>query len=218
MVTIFDIGLYNLKHYITMEFIGGGTLSSWVEMEGRLPLAEALRVFAECSRGLQAAHHVGIVHRDIKPGNILMNERHEVKIVDFGLAKLAKGREDGDEKSLLSVGAGTPGYMAPEQARGGDVLPRADIYALGMTLFYMLVGAPPHRIAKRTGALPIITYQLEGNLPSIQEFRSDVPDCVEQLYRYCTALDVESRYQSVESYLSAVEEWLVSMNTPAAVG
>ncbi|MBX7244464.1 MAG: protein kinase [Candidatus Sumerlaeaceae bacterium] len=210
VVTLYDIGLMDMKHYITMELIRGGTLTDLVAVEKRLTIGEAVRIFIEVARGLHIAHEQGIVHRDIKPGNILLNERRLVKIVDFGLAKLHKGAE-GAEEATMFVGSGTPGYMAPEQIRGEESLPRADIYALGVMLFTMLIGEPPHKHAGRSGPMKILAYQLDGDLPSIRKARGEVPEYIEQLYRYCTALDPEERYQSVDAFLPSVEEWYQSV-------
>ncbi len=210
VVVVYDIGLMDMQHYITMELITGGTLDDWIKKEGKLPLAEALRVFAETARGLQVAHEAGIVHRDIKPGNILVTERRETKIVDFGLAKLQPAPGEGEHKTLFA-GSGTPGYMAPEQIRGEESLPRADIYALGITLFHSLTGQAPYQVAGKKGNMQVLAFQLEGNLPSLKESCPDVPDFVEQLYRHCTRVEPERRYQAVASFLPSVEKWLAAL-------
>ena len=206
VVSIYDMGMMDFKHYITMELVKGGSLSRWVEEEKGLPIKEALRVFLEMGRGLQLAHENGIVHRDIKPTNVLLNEKKEVKIVDFGLAKLSQKEEEGGDKTIFKA-SGTPGYMAPEQIRGEESQPRADIYALGITLFYMLVGKPPHVVAKRSGQFEILSFQLEGKLPSLKANRPDIPGPIEQVYEYCTIAKAEDRYQTVDLFLPIVEQW-----------
>jgi serine/threonine-protein kinase len=216
IVVLYDIGLMDLKHYITMELVRGGSLEKWIEHEGKLPLQTALRLFVEMARALQMAHDAGVVHRDIKPGNILLNERREVKIVDFGLAKLHQAADEGHEvegKTIFSA-AGTPGYMAPEQIRGEESRPRADVYALGVVLFYMLAGVPPHRAAGKAGNMKILSFQLDGKLPSLKEHAPAIPDHIEQLYRYCTALNPEERYQGIDAFLPAAEEWLAAAAAP----
>ena len=206
-MTIFDVGLMDYKHYIAMELVKGGTLVDYLYSRRVLPLVEGLRIFMEMSRGLKAAHEAGVVHRDVKPGNILFDENHQVRIVDFGLAKFSKKSQHNEDSETLFKSAGTPGYMAPEQIRSEEVLPRSDIYSLGIALFYMLVGSPPHRMAKRGNTYDIIDLQLNGQLPSLKEHCPEVPDGIEQLYRYCTMTDPDQRYQSIETYLPTVEEW-----------
>lgn len=210
VVTIYDVGILDMKHYIAMELIKGGSLIEWVKQEKAFQLKEALRVFIEVARGLQAAHEAGIVHRDIKPGNLLLTEKREAKIVDFGVAMLCRSVAGISEHSFSRL-AGTPGYMAPEQILGEELLPRCDIYALGITLFYMLVGEPPHRICKQSRQHEIFDFTLTGKLPSLKEHRPDIPAAIEQIYRYCTALKPEDRYQSIDAFLPVVEQWYLAL-------
>ena len=215
IVTLFDIGFLDMKHYITMEMVSGGSLEDVVGRDGRMPFGEALRVFAEVARGLRVAHEAGVVHRDIKPGNVLLGARGEVKIVDFGLAQL-RGAAHGADAAPVRAGSGTPGYMAPEQIDGAEPLPSADIYALGVTLFFMLAGRAPHKVAGVAGNHAILTFQLRGQLPSLKQVRPDTPDYVEQLFRYCTDADPARRYQSVDAFLPAAEQWAAALRPPAA--
>lgn len=210
VVTIYDIGVMDLKHYITMEMLRGGPLGDHIAQhpEG-LPVKEALRLFVEIARGLQAAHDAGIVHRDIKPGNLLLTERRELKIVDFGLAKLAAGAGHSGETIFRT--SGTPGYMAPEQIEGEESLPRVDIYALGITLFFMLIGKPPHVFMGKIKPRQIAAFQMAGVLPSLQENRSEVPAAIEEIYRYCTALEPDERYQSIHQFLPVAEQGSASV-------
>ncbi|MBN1517912.1 protein kinase [Candidatus Sumerlaeota bacterium] len=209
VVMIFDIGLIDLRHYIAMELIRGGALDDYVQEKGRLTIKESMRLFIEAARGLQAAHEGGIVHRDIKPGNLLLTQRHEVKIVDFGLAKLARDEDEPGGQTMFKC-AGTPGYMAPEQILGGDLLPRCDIYALGITLFYMLIGQPPNVIVDRRKQHEILEYQLKGELPQLSDIRPETPKAIEKLYHYCTIADPDERYQSISAFLPAAEKWYYS--------
>ncbi|MCX7048579.1 MAG: protein kinase [Candidatus Sumerlaeota bacterium] len=207
VVMIYDIGLMGLRHYIAMELVKGGNLSKLIKDEKQLPIDEALRLFVEIARGLQAAHEAGIVHRDIKPGNILLTDKRQVKIVDFGLAKLSQKGSDLPDKTIMRS-SGTPGYMAPEQIRGEKMLPRADIYALGITLFDMLVGKPPHKLTNITNEFDILKFQIDGILPSLKAARPDVPDALDKLFRFCTAANPEERYQTVDAFLETAEKWL----------
>ena len=210
VVTIFDIGLMEFRHYIAMEMVRGGSLRDLIVKRKKLPLKEALRIGIGIAKALQASHEAGIVHRDIKPGNILFTEKGEVKIVDFGLAKMS--HQSGDEEEVdIYKSAGTPGYMAPEQIRGEELLPRCDIYALGATLFYMLVGVPPYKIANKKDAQDIIDFQLAGELPQLCNSCEEVPEAIEQLYEYCTAVDPEGRYQSINDFLPTMQQWCDSL-------
>lgn len=152
VVQVFDVGVAAGLPYVVMEMIEGATLSSWLEASPRR--RDMLRVLIEAGQGLEAAHAVGLVHRDFKPANVLVGRRGSAKVLDFGLA-----RPDGDSVPALSDGAvvfsgnatltetgiavGTPAYMAPEQHRGERVGTRADVYAFGVTLYEALVGRRP---------------------------------------------------------------------------
>ncbi|MBX7247090.1 MAG: protein kinase [Candidatus Sumerlaeaceae bacterium] len=207
VITIYDVGLLDLQHYIAMELVRGGTLKDWIAHEKSLSLKDAMGVFIEIARGLQAAHEAGIIHRDIKPGNILLTPKRDVKIVDFGLAKLAASPEKDTDQSTIFRGAGTPGYMPPEQFRAEPLGPPCDIYALGITLYQMLIGAPPYATAGLTNRWDIMQFQLTGSQPRISDNRRDVPAAIEQIYENCTAPDPKNRFQSVEQILPAAEQW-----------
>ena len=147
------------RAYFVMEFLVGETLFARLA-QGRLSLAEALRVLDQLARGLEAAHSQGVIHRDLKPENIFLvhlpGEAPAVKLVDFGLLKLAPDRNDSDlraERTQSGVAMGTPMYMSPEQMRGPDVDPRTDIYALGCVAYELLLGVPPFPHAKAVPAL-----------------------------------------------------------------
>lgn len=204
VVTIYDIGLIDMRHYIAMEFVDGGSLGRLIRSGESISLKEALRIFIEISRGLQTAHEAGIVHRDIKPENVLLNEKRQVKLSDFGLAKIRRKSVAQREKTTFEI-SGTPGFMAPEQVTGEDPHPRFDIYALGITLFTMLVGKPPHEIVNKTGFFDIVQFQASGDMPPLRRFRPTTPEAVEQVYQYCTVPNPDHRYQSIDAFLPAVE-------------
>ncbi|MFW6303869.1 MAG: protein kinase domain-containing protein, partial [Candidatus Sumerlaeota bacterium] len=207
VVMIYDIGLMDKRHYIAMELVKGGSLSGLVKQEKTLSLAESMRIFVEMARGLQTAHEAGIVHRDIKPANVLLSDKHQVKIVDFGLAKVAPENETENNETRFRT-SGTPGYMAPEQIQGEPLMPRTDIYALGITLFQMIVGRAPHRVKNLTKEFDILNFQVHGEYPSLKELNPDIPEGIDKLYRYCAAQNPEDRYQSVDAFLPTAEGWL----------
>jgi len=210
VVTIYDIGLMEMQHYIAMEFVDGGSLAGLIKKEKSLSFKEALRLFVEIARGLESAHETGIVHRDIKPENILLTKKNQVKISDFGLAKIRHKSRAAAGKTPYEI-SGTPGFMAPELIRGDEPHPRFDIYALGITLFTMLVGKPPHETARKTSFLDIVDFQKSGEHIPIGRFRLDTPESVEQLYEYCTAPNPDDRYPSVDAFLPAVEKYYATL-------
>lgn len=205
VVTIYDIGLMDLRHYIAMEFVSGGNLGTLIKKEKALPLKEALRLFIEISQALQAAHEAGVVHRDIKPENVLLTDKRQVKLSDFGLAEIKQELGDRREKAMMEI-SGTPGFMAPEQLGGEEAHPRFDIYALGITLFTMIVGKPPHEIANKTSFLDIAEFQESGEQIPLRRIRLNVPEAIEQVYLYCTKAKPDDRYQSIDAFLPTVEQ------------
>jgi uncharacterized protein (TIGR02266 family) len=138
-VQVYDVGQADGYHYIALEFVDGQTLAELLERRGRLPWRAALEICRQAASSLARAHEMGIIHRDIKPENLMLSRRGEVKVTDFGLARL------GGDPSITHHGTilGTPFYMSPEQAEGNEAGTAADIYSLGCTLYHILVGNPP---------------------------------------------------------------------------
>jgi serine/threonine-protein kinase len=149
IVQVFDFGLDEPtgRHYIVMERIRGQSAAEILRDRGILPVSEALAIVSQACRGLDYAHRNGVVHRDIKPGNLLRSEEGTVKVADFGIA-----RTIGDESSITQVGSvlGTAAYLAPEQARGEEAGPRADLYALGVVAYQLLSGRLPYEAQSLT--------------------------------------------------------------------
>lgn len=144
VVQVFTTGTHDDRPYIAMELLEGVDLATLVKERGTMTSVQAARAILDASRGLQAAAQAGLIHRDVKPSNLVLLESGIVKVTDFGLAKPL---EPGAEPALTAMGVvvGTPDYIAPEQARGDPIDERVDIYALGGTLFFLLAGAPPFR-------------------------------------------------------------------------
>src|ERR1700679_183653 len=124
--------------FISMEYVDGGDLDELLLLIGRLPADKALETARKLCAGLAAAHDRGVIHRDLKPQNIMMNKRGEVVIMDFGLAAIAQ------QLSGAEVRNGTPAYMAPEQLKGSEVTARSDIYSLGLALYELFTGKRPY--------------------------------------------------------------------------
>ncbi|MBI3736071.1 SEL1-like repeat protein, partial [Candidatus Sumerlaeota bacterium] len=191
VVTIYNIGQEGATHYIAMEFIRGRVLSDMIKEKGRIELRPALHIARQVADALGAAHRSRIIHRDIKPQNIMVDEGGRVKVMDFGIAKMTEEMAT----SLTRTGdvLGTPAYMSPEQCRGKQLDGRTDIYSLGIVLFQMLAGTLPFK-----GETPVTVIQkiLFEPAPSVLEFNPNVPPSVVRLLDRCLSKEVEDRYPS----------------------
>lgn len=211
IVTAYDADQAGQMHFLVMEYVEGDDLAALVKRAGPLPIASTLEYIRQAANGLQSAHQHGIVHRDVKPANLLLDNQGTVKILDLGLARFCAG--DGSRPmDLTATGTvmGTVDFMAPEQARStkhADA--RADIYSLGCTLFYLLTGKAAY--AGGTLLAKLMAHR-EAPIPSIRAVRPDVPESVEAVFRKMVAKKVEERYQS----MSAVMEDLVRCQTELA--
>lgn len=176
-----DAGQYRNTSYLVMEKIDGVDLTRVFRKLGPLSIPDACQVVAEAARGLAYAHEKGVVHRDVKPSNLIINHQGKVKILDFGLARVQSVVGEVSMQTTVGQLLGTLDYMAPEQADGSDVDARADIYALGATLFKLLGGSPPHG---RSVDVPILEHlnRLAGTeAPRLTEFRDDIPAVLVEL-------------------------------------
>ena len=163
ILTVHDSGEAAGRLWFTMPYVEGETLRQRLAREGQLPLDDALRIAREVADGLDFAHRRGVIHRDVKPENILLNDGHAL-VADFGISRGLAADEPGEALTETGVALGTPAYMSPEQATGQQVDARTDVYALGAVLYEMLAGEPPFTgptpqaiIAKRfhTDAVPL---------------------------------------------------------------
>jgi serine/threonine-protein kinase len=181
---VFDIGEVNGTPYLSMEYVDGEDLASLLTRIGRLPNDKALEIARKLCAGLAAAHDRGVIHRDLKPQNIMINKRGEVLIMDFGLAAVAQ------ELSGTEAHSGTPAYMAPEQLRGTSVTARSDIYSLGLVLYELFTGRKPFD-AKTLQQL--MDMQESAHLPSMTSVAADIDPAVEKVIRRCLAPDSQKR-------------------------
>jgi hypothetical protein len=198
--------------YLVMEYIPGKTLQQRLEETGPLDLADVLRIGAQIARGLAAAHEQGLIHRDIKPANILLESGVEqtVKITDFGLARAA------DDASLSQSGviAGTPLYMAPEQATGEPPDPRADLFSLGSVLYAMASGRPPFRAAT---PLAVLKRVAEDTPRPIRQIIPEVPQWLCDVISRLHAKDPAQRFQSAAEVAALLERFLAHVQQPSLV-
>ncbi|MFI5365282.1 MAG: serine/threonine protein kinase [Candidatus Binatia bacterium] len=183
---------------ICMECFEGLDGKTYVERYGRLPIADFLRVAKTLASALEACHRLKVVHRDLKPHNILINDDRDVKIVDFGISKM------NTMSDLTRTGSvfGTPQYLAPEMFRSSRADPRSDIYALGATCYELLAGRPPFP-ATSLGA--VMTQQLRGEIEPFSSFRDDVPRWLAAVVFKCLRTDPAQRYQSGYELLRDIE-------------
>jgi serine/threonine protein kinase len=189
VVQVYEVAEQPLP-YLAMEFIPGETLQQKLDRVGPLDVPEVLRIGRQIAEGLAAAHATDLIHRDIKPGNVLLEGgQHKIKITDFGLARAA------DDASISQSGiiAGTPMYMAPEQAQGQTLDQRADLFSLGSVLYQMVAGRPPFRA---NGALAVLKRVAEDRPRAIREIIPETPQWLCDIIAKLHAKDPDDRFQS----------------------
>jgi serine/threonine-protein kinase len=197
---LFDSGAAAGFLYYVMPHMAGESLRELLIREGRLPVAEAVRIAREVADALNHAHRHGVIHRDIKPGNILLEDGHAV-VADFGIARAIAG-ESTDVVTETGVSLGTPAYMSPEQAAGGHPIDgRTDIYALGCVLYEMLAGRPPF---VGPNAQAVLAQHLTGPVPPLQARRPEVSHGVELVTLRALAKTPEARYASAADFAAAL--------------
>ena len=196
LVRVFDIDTSGESVFLTMEDLPGGSLKERIA-DGPLPLEEALRVGGEILEGLAALHGLGIVHRDVKPGNVLLTEAGAVKLADFGLAR----RYELDETRATSMDAivGTVEYLSPEQALGRELDGRSDLYSFGVTLFEMLTGGVPFR---RDSAIGTALAHVKDPAPRLRSVRPEAPGWLERFLSRLLEKDPAARYATAEEAAS----------------
>ena len=201
IVNVYDVGEENGIYYIVMELVEGITLKKYIEKKARLSYKEAVSIAIQVSMGIEAAHNNHIIHRDIKPQNIIISKDGKVKVTDFGIAKAATSN------TITSNVMGSVHYTSPEQARGGYSDEKSDIYSLGITMFEMLTGRVPFN-GETTVAIAIKHIQEE--MPSPREYVPEIPVCVEQIVLKCTQKSPDRRYHSMAALIADLKKALMS--------
>lgn len=203
IVNIYDVGSENGIHYIVMEYVEGITLKTYIEKKGQLNYKETLSIAIQVGRGIQAAHAKNIIHRDIKPQNIIISTDGKVKVTDFGIARAVS------EHTIHSDVMGSVHYASPEQARNGYVSNRSDIYSLGIVMYEMVTGRVPFD-GDSTVAVAIQHLQDEMVPPST--YAPNLPISLEKIIQKCTQKSPDRRYDSMESLLIDLRKALLNPN------
>lgn len=201
VVNVYDVGVENGIYYIVMELVEGITLKKYIEKRGRLPYKEAVSIAIQVANGMDAAHKHNIVHRDIKPQNIIISKEGKVKVTDFGIAKVASSATINTSASMGSVH-----YISPEQARGGYSDERSDIYSLGITLFEMLTGTVPF---DGDSAVSVAVQHIQDSIPLPSHLVEGVPVSVDKIVLKCTQKKTDRRYQSAAELIVDLKKSLV---------
>jgi len=222
IVHVYDVGNHGDTYFISMEFVKGDNLGDMVRRDGRLRVDDAAGYVLQAARGLNHAHKRGIIHRDIKPDNLIVNEHGIVKVADLGLAKMrgsadmTHGVASGDQALALAnaspdltqahAAMGTPAYMAPEQARdAAGVDPRADQYSLGCTLYYLCAGRAPY---SGTTVFELISKHLREPLTPLDVHVHSVPPAFSRIVQHMLEKDPAQRYPDLAAVIADLEDYL----------
>ena len=201
IVNVYDVGEEGGIHYIVMELVEGITLKKYIEKKARLSVKETISIAIQVSMGIEAAHNNHIIHRDIKPQNIIISKEGKVKVTDFGIAKAATSN------TITSNVMGSVHYTSPEQARGGYSDEKSDIYSLGITMFEMLTGRVPFN-GDTTVAIAI--KHIQEPLPSPRDYVPEIPVSVEQIVCKCCQKSPDRRYQSMGELIVDLKQSLIN--------
>ena len=187
IVTIYDAGEQDELGYIAMELVEGRSLKEWSRKPNLMELPELVQTLASVADALDYAHQQGIVHRDIKPANIMITKDRQVKVMDFGIAKMASSN-----RTHTDVVLGTPTYMSPEQIAGKKVDGRSDVFSLGIVLFELLTGQPPFTADNLSALLFAITHHPH---PDVQTLRRDLPPMLQEVINRALQKELPQRYR-----------------------
>ncbi len=201
IVNVYDVGCHDGSYYIIMEYVSGITLKSYIERKGRLNYRETLSIAIQVARGIQAAHAKGIIHRDIKPQNIIISTEGKVKVTDFGIARAAS------ENTIHSDVMGSVHYASPEQARNGYVSNRSDIYSLGIVMYEMVTGHVPF---DGDSSVEVAIKHLQDEMVRPSVYAKDLPISLEKIILKCTQKSADRRYESMDALLVDLRRALVN--------
>lgn len=216
IVMAYDADEAEAGHFLVMEFVSGSDLAACVEREGPFPLGRAVDCIIQAARGLAYAHAQDIVHRDVKPHNLLLDQSGVIKVTDLGLARLNHDSDSAAARAELTMAGGVIGtvdYMPPEQALDSTRLDhRADIYSLGCTLHYLLTGRPPYR---GSTIMEILLKHRDGEIPRLSTLRPEVPAQLDELFQRMVAKTPETRVQQMSEVVAELETIAASLAVDA---
>ena len=201
VVNVYDVGEEADIYYIVMELVEGITLKKYIEKKARLSFEEAVSIAIQVGMGIEAAHEKHIIHRDIKPQNIIISLAGKVKVTDFGIAKAATSN------TITSNVMGSVHYTSPEQARGGYSDEKSDIYSLGVTMFEMLTGRVPFN-GETTVAIAI--KHIQEPMPSPRDFVPEIPYSLEDIVLKCCEKSPDRRYQNMQELVEDLKQCLLT--------
>ena len=200
IVKVLNVNYGDKLQYIVMEYVEGITLKEYIEQQGRLGIKETVHFTMQILRALQHAHDKGIVHRDIKPQNIMLLSNGNIKVTDFGIARFSYS----DTKTMTDSAIGSVHYISPEQARGDATDDRADIYSVGVVMYEMLTGQLPFQ---SENSVSVALMQLQSDPKRPRELNSSIPIGLEQIVMHAMQKNANDRYQSAAEMLLDIEEF-----------
>lgn len=201
VVGVYDVGDEDGIYYIVMELVEGITLKQYIEKRGKIPFKEAASIAIQVVNGMEAAHKAGVVHRDIKPQNIIISKDGKVKVTDFGIAKVSSNTTINSSQAMGSVH-----YISPEQARGGYSDERTDIYSMGITIFEMLTGTVPF---DADNSVTVAVKHIQDKIPLASSLVDGIPVSIDKIVAKCTEKKPDRRYQTAEELLADLKKSLV---------
>ena len=203
VVSVYDVNQTDGIYYIVMEYVDGITLKKYIEKNGKLPVKEATSIAIQIAQGISAAHNANIIHRDIKPQNVLISREGKIKVTDFGIARTTTAN------TISTDILGSVQYISPEQARGGQVDSRTDIYSFGIVYYEMVTGMLPF---DGDSTVSVALKHIQEEVPLAGDVVDGVPNSVSRIIEKCTQRKPERRYQKISSLLSDLKTSLITPN------
>ncbi len=211
VVTIYEVNSISGVYYIAMELIEGGNLDELVKASGPMDSLRASQLCAEAAEALYYGHQHGIIHRDVKPSNLMLTRGGRCKLADFGLAHID---DPNDPFSLPTEAVGTPQFVAPEVALGSPATALSDVYSLGATMYFLLAGTPPYVAASKK---ELLKMHVNAPVPDLKEKRPDIPDSLNKAIRTAMAKDPAERHASADVFAKVLRAHTIPVGTMSSM-